>query len=390
MKVLYIHQHFTTYAEGGSSRSYYLAKALVEKGIGVELITCHNHVQYETSTVDGIKVHYLPIYYDNAQGFLGRGKSFLNFVIQATKLALTLPNLTICYAVSTPLTTGIIALYLKYKRQIPYYFEVGDLWPLAPIQMGAISNPLLKKSLFALERKIYQQAEKIIALSPSIREAILQVVPKHQVYLVPNMSDCDFFTNTLKQPIVEQQFSVENKFVVTYFGTVGKANHLQYLLDIAEFCQSKTDQVAFFIVGKGAELSKLKSIAQKRRLTNVQFIDHMAKAELRDFLTVTDAVYISFAKKPVLETGSPNKFFDALAAGKLCIVNMGGWISQLISQEKCGFYADPDSPTSFYEQLSPFLQNRALLTIYQRNARHMAETQFSRSLITQKFTQLFM
>ena len=113
MKIIYIHQYFKTYSDGGSSRSYYLAKALTDNGYEVEMITSHNEPFYKKVNIEGITVHYLPVYYDNAYGFIGRVRSFLNFVIKAYRLALSIKNAHLCYATSTPLTVGIIALLLK-------------------------------------------------------------------------------------------------------------------------------------------------------------------------------------------------------------------------------------------------------------------------------------
>ncbi|MES2733792.1 MAG: glycosyltransferase family 4 protein [Bacteroidota bacterium] len=388
MKILYIHQHFCTLAEGGSTRSYYLAKALVDAGMSVDLITRHNQPTYTVKSINGIHVHYLPIYYDNVQGFLGRIFSFLKFILLAYNAARKIPNISICYAVSTPLTTGIIALLLKCFHRIPYYFEVGDLWPLAPVQMGVIRNALLKKMLFALERKIYQQADKMIALSPGIRNGIEQAVAGKKIYLIPNIADCEFFHMEEKKGLLEKKFGVEGNFVITYFGTIGKANHLKYLLDAARACLF-SDKVRFLIVGKGAELLLLQQLADAYQLNNLQFLPHADKYALRDILQVTDAVYISFASLPVLETGSPNKFFDALASGKLCIVNFKGWIKELTENEQCGLYIDPSKPDCFYEHIQPFLLNSSLLLTYQKHARKLAEAQFSRTLLTQKFTDLF-
>jgi len=44
---------------------------------------------------------------------------------------------------TTPLTVGLLALIIKRKRKIPFYFEGGDLWPEAAVQMGIIRNPVL-------------------------------------------------------------------------------------------------------------------------------------------------------------------------------------------------------------------------------------------------------
>ena len=388
MKIIYIHQHFSTLAEGGSTRSYYLAKALVEAGMPVELITRHNQPTYEVKTVEGIRVHYLPVHYDNAQGFNGRVWSFLKFVILAYRTARRIPDVHLCYAVSTPLTTGLIALGLRRFGRIPYCFEVGDLWPLAPVQMGVIRNPLLKRLLFALEKKIYREAMGIVALSPDIRDGIAQVVPGKRIHLIPNVADCDFFQMEEKKPALEETFGVTGKLVVTYFGTLGRANRLEYLLAAARSCQAASVDVAFLIVGKGAELPKLQRLAAAYALQNLRFLPHADKYALRDVLNVTDAVYISFASFPVLATGSPNKFFDALAAGKLCLVNFGGWIRELVEREQCGRYVNPEKPETFYAQLQSFLRDPSRLAFYQRNARTLAETRFSRRLLTQQFIEV--
>jgi len=175
--------------------------------------------------------------------------------------------------------------------------------------------------------------------------------------------------------------------VITYFGTIGKANQLDYLLEAAVQCQSQ--QVAFLVVGKGAELPRLQQRAAAYSLQNLQFLPHCDKYALRSILNVTDAVYISFARIPVLETGSPNKFFDALAAGKICLVNFGGWIRELVESQVCGKYTDPEQPGSFYAAIEPFLLDPALKNRYQENARQLAEEHFSRTLLTEQFASLF-
>lgn len=389
MNIVYIHQHFSTLTEGGSTRSYYLAKALSDAGHRVEMITRHNQKAYAAQWIDGIRVHYLPVYYDHTQGFAGRVYSFLKFVVLAYRTARKISGVNVCYAVSTPLTTGILALCLHYFHRIPYYFEVGDLWPLAPVQMGVIRNPLLQKCLFALERKIYRNARKIVALSPGIREGIERAAPGKEIHLIPNMADLEFFRMEAKQRALEIRYGVENKFVVTYFGTIGKANFLEALLEAARYCQGQDDTVAFLIVGKGAELPRLQQLASNYALRNLRFLPHADKFALRDVLNVTDAVYISFAQVPVLETGSPNKFFDALALGKICLVNFHGWIRQLVEDRRCGIYVAPEKPATFYANIQPFLADPALKTTYQQNARQLAEEEFSRTRLSEKFVALF-
>ena len=379
MHILYIHQYFKTPEEGGAIRSYYLAKGLVDAGHTVTMLTTHSGPKYKKMFVDGIHVHYLPVPYHQSMGSLARIKAFLTFVWMVCKKAPLFKQADVCYVTSTPLTAGLIGLYMRRQYKIPFYFEVRDLWPEAPIQMKIVTGRIVQRLLYRLEKRIYQRAKALVALSPGIEQYIRRVVPHQSVHLIPNMSDCRFFSKSERNAYHEKQFSVEGKFVVTYFGSMGRVNHLEYFVDAARACQQKQlNEVQFLMVGDGSELDRIKAYAQQLNLGNIQFIPHQNKYGLLSVLNITDAAYVSFADYPVLETNSPNKYFDALAAGKLCITNTRGWIADMVEECQCGFYTSPQHPEGFVTQLAPFVNDRELLASYQSNSRALGEQQFER------------
>lgn len=379
MHILYIHQYFKTPEEGGAIRSYYLAKGLVDAGHKVTMLTSYPGTKYKKMFVDGIHVHYLPVPYQQSMGKFARLRAFLTFVWLACRKAPRFKKADLCYLTSTPLTVGLVGLYLRRQFRMPFYFEVRDLWPEAPVQMQLIKSKLAQRVLYRLEKQIYEQANALVALSPGIEQYIRRIVPQKPVYLIPNMADCRFFSKSERNVYHEKQFEVENKFVVTYFGAMGRVNHLEYFLDAARACQQKQlRDVQFLMVGEGSELDRIKAYAQRLNLGNVRFIPHQNKYGLLSVLNITDAAYVSFADLPVLQTNSPNKFFDALAAGKLCITNTRGWTADLVEEHHCGFYAAPHRPEEFVARLAPFVNDRQLLDTYQTNARLMGEQQFER------------
>lgn len=387
-RILYIHQYFKTPQEGGAIRSYYLAKGLVEKGFEVEMLTSHNEAIYTKANIDGINVHYLPVRYKNEMGFIQRIWSFIKFVRLAKKYAKNIENVDKAYITSTPLTVGAIGLWLKRKRNIPYIFEVRDLWPTAPIELGAVKGAPLKKYLYNLEKKIYRESEKVVALSPGMRDWIKKVCPEKEVFMIPNMADCEFFKKELKDPKLVEFYHANTPFVITYLGSIGKSNHLEFLLDIAQESKKQHLNIDFKIVGHGSQLSQIKLNAYLKKLSNVEFIGHQNKEGVRRILNVTDATYVSFADIPVLATNSPNKMFDSLASGKLTIVNSQGWTKELVEQYKCGFYADPNSPKEFIDKLKPFLSEKEKLEAYKNNAREIAEKLYSKRLQIEKIAKV--
>ncbi|WP_224999976.1 glycosyltransferase family 4 protein [Cesiribacter sp. SM1] len=380
MRILYLHQYFKTPEEGGAIRSYYVGKALAARGHQVLMLTSWNGPVEKREQIAGMEVHYLPVPYDNAMGFGRRIQAFVQYLWLARQRIDELMPADLVYATSSPLTIGLLALYAHRRYKVPYLFEVRDLWPEAPIQMGAIRNPLLIKSLRALEKQIYLQAAVVVALSPGIADGIKKLHPGAAVHMAPNMADCEFFRPVPKPAALVKAWGLEGKFVVSYTGAAGATNHLEYLLAAAKACQCAQLPVHFLIAAAGSELERLKQEAAA--LNNLSFMPFGGKEQVRDYLAVSDASYTSFGPQPILQTNSPNKLFDAMAAAKLCVVNTSGWLKELVEQQQCGFYAPGDKPSEFTEKLHPYLQESRLLEQAQANARHTAETMFSRSTVT--------
>jgi glycosyltransferase involved in cell wall biosynthesis len=389
MKILILHQHFNTPKKGGAIRSYYLAKALVDRGIKVVVITAHNENHYKKEITEGIDVHYLPVSYDNRFGFAARSWSFLKYVKGVVELAGQFKDFNYCYAISVPLTVGLAAMWIKKRYKIPFIFEVGDLWPDAPIQMEFVKNYVFSEALYFLEKSIYKSAHSVVALSPAIQSAIEKKVPGKKVHLIPNMADCEFYKPERKDPALEARFQVQNKFVVSYIGAVGVANGLDYFLECANAVRKAQLPIHFFICGDGALVERLKKNAQQLSLANLTFLEFTNRKGVQELLNVTDASFICYKQVPILETGSPNKFFDGLAAGKLIIINFGGWIRKEIEENQCGIYCNPQQPTEFVKNISDFLYEGGLLNRAQVASRKVGEDRYSRNLLSERFYTLF-
>lgn len=388
MKVLLLHQHFNTPATGGALRSYYLAKALTERNIDVAVITGHNGDGYKHENIEGIEVHYLSVPYHNRFGFWKRSLSFLRYNLGAVRLAGKIKDVKICYAISVPLTIGIAAYWIKLRYGIKYIFEVGDLWPEAPIQMGFINNYFFKQFLYQLEKFTYNHASSVVALSPAIKSSIEKKAPRKKVHLISNMADTEFYRPESKARMLLDKLGVPLKFVVSYIGAVGLANGLDFYLECARASQKKGLSVHFILCGDGALLDYFKRIAKLHELQNFSILPFQDRQGVKEVMNVTDATFICYKALPVLETGSPNKYFDGLAAGKLIAINFGGWIREEIENKNCGIFVDPRYPSDFVTKIEPFVLDAEKLRQCQQASRLLAETKYSRELLSEKFAEI--
>lgn len=390
MKILYLHQYFKTPAEPGGTRSYWMAKELIKNGHEVIIITSKdlNGEKKEMVTIDGIQVIYLNEAYDQNMSVFRRLKAFLNFVWKSTLVANKQKHIDFVIATSTPLTIGIPALFLKWSKNTPYVFEVRDLWPEVPIQMGAIKNPFLKWLTRKFEKTIYENAEHVIALSPGMREGVMKYVPKEKTSMVPNMAKKDEFWPREKNVDLEKRLGLNPKsFKVIHFGALGLANGADAIVESAKRLKDD-DSIEFLFVGGGATEEQLKEECLINDLENVKFLGRFNMEDTSEIVNLSDVSMVSFKDLPILYTNSPNKFFDSLSAGKPIIVNSAGWTKNIVEEYNCGYYVNPNHPQELVDKIIYLRENPDKLKSLGKNARKLAELKFDKSILTRKFIEV--
>ena len=389
--ILYIHQYFKTPSEAGGTRSYWLAKKLVDSGFNVTLYTTSDNLNEKKviKIVDGIKVVYIKLPYSQRMNISQRLYSFLNFMFKASFFALKEKNIDLIFATSTPLTVGFPALVLKKIKKIPYIFEVRDLWPEVPIQMGGLKNKLLQKLAIFFEKTIYKNAKYIIALSPGMYDGVIKYVSSNKVSMIPNMSKIDEFwprRNNLK--LVNKLGLKDSSFKIIHFGALGLANGIGSIIETAKLLKDNSSIEFVFIGGGSLEKSLIKQ-CKKYNLTNVHFLGKFNMKETSEIVNFCDISMVSFLNIPILYTNSPNKLFDSLSAGKPIIVNSAGWTKDLVEKNKCGYYVNPSTHQELEEKILFLKENPEIVHEMGKNSRKLAEDVYDISLLTNQFLDIF-
>lgn len=402
MRVLYYHQFFSTRAGSAGTRSYELARALVERGHEV-LVVCGEHDRgalglsevevgatgATRGVVCGIEVIALPLHYSNTQNLVQRTRNFLGFALRGVQIALREPH-DLLFATSTPLTAGIPGIVERLLgRRSQFVFEVRDLWPELPRALG-VTNPLLLGGMELLEWLSYRCAHRCIGLSPGIVDGIRKRGPRGQaIELIPNGCDLDLFEPRLRRPIHELGLPgiVKGDFVAGFTGAHGIANGLDAVLDAAEVLRGRgRGDIKFALVGDGAEKARLQRLASERGLCNVLFLPLMPKTQLATVTASLDVGLQLLKNVPAFYYGtSPNKFFDYLAAGLCVLTNYPGWIADLVREHEAGVAVPPDDPVAFADALEVLQREPERRASFGRNARQLGEAEFSRERLADRF-----
>lgn len=387
MNILYIHQYFLTPQEPGGTRSYWLAQELIKNGHQVTMLTSSSKFEEDVKelSVDGIHVIYLKEGYDQNMSIARRLKAFVSFMYKSSKIGMQQQGLDLVIATSTPLTVGIPALVLKWFKKVPYIFEVRDLWPEVPIQMGAIKNKLIITATRFLEKTIYKNANHVIALSPGMQDGVVKYIPRENTTMISNMAKMDEFWPREKN--VNMMLSLGlgiDTFKVIHFGSLGLANGTHTIIETAKLMKD-IDDVEFLFVGGGSTELELIQEVKNSQLTNVKFLGKFPMKEVSEIVNFSDVSIISFLDLPILYTNSPNKLFDSLSAGKPIIVNSGGWTKNIAEKFKCGYYVNPQNPQELKDKVLLLKSNPDLVQRMGVNSRHLAERKYDKSILCKEF-----
>jgi glycosyltransferase involved in cell wall biosynthesis len=114
----------------------------------------------------------------------------------------------------------------------------------------------------------------------------------------------------------------------------------------------------------------------------------VAKAEVVAFFGACDLAVSVFINLPELGNNSPNKVFDAFAAGRPVAVNHGGWIAELIAASGAGLVLPPDDPGGAAAAVAAFLRDRAAWSAARTAASVLARDRFDRDLLFHDFERV--
>lgn len=407
MNVLYLHQYFATRSGFTGTRSYEFSKHLLSRGHRVTMVTSGRHNTPELTVplgrdyiecdVEGIHVVPIAAAYNNplmGTGMAGwrRMLEFHQFARLATRVGKRLPRPDVVFATHTPLTIGLAGRDLARAFGVPFVFEVRDLWPTALINIGALRNPLAIWYLRRMERSIYRAADHIVALSPGMKRGVLDsgVVPDEKVTVIPNGCDLGLFRPDVDGTAVRTRLGLGDRFVATYFGAMGRANGLDYVLDAAKVLQDRGDnRILLVLHGDGGERSRLQQRSAELKLGNVVFSAPVPdKAAVAEIVAASDVCLTIYACTNQETTWSPNKMFDAMAAGRPVFINVPGWLRETVEQNGCGRYVDPQRPVALADELTRLSQDPALCAEMGRRSRATAEREFAREVLADRLVRV--
>jgi glycosyltransferase involved in cell wall biosynthesis len=356
MNILLINHYAGSTRHGMEFRPFYLAREWVRSGHKVQIVAAsYSHIRAIqpkpdgaalVEDIEGVAYHWYvtPAYEGNGAG---RVKNMLAFLAalwcDARRVAQDFkPNVVI--ASSTYPMDIWPARRIAKLANAKLVFEVHDLWPLSPMELGGMSkwHPFILW-VQAAEDYAYRHVDKVICMLPKAKEYMVsRGMAAEKFFYVPNgIDEAEWHApETLSAALQSQLDALRAKGqpLVGYAGGHGLSNALNTLLDAAKILDGKV-QVVF--VGEGPEKDALAKRITAERIGNVTMLSVIPKAAVPAFLKSIDIAYIGWHPNPLYRFGiSPNKLMDYMMAGKP-VVHCVAAGNDPVAQAGCGLTVPP-------------------------------------------------
>jgi glycosyltransferase involved in cell wall biosynthesis len=238
-------------------------------------------------------------------------------------------------------------------------YEVHDLWPLSPMELGGYSprHPFMAW-LQRAENFAYRHCDLAASLLPNTLDHMVQhgLDPGKFVY-VPNgivSSDWDI-TLPIPEHIESLLGDLRSKghAVVGYTGALGVSNAMNPFMEAMALVSDLP--VSFVIVGSGPEKEALQTRAVKAGLTNTYFFGNIPRNTVPALLHRMDFLYVGFQRQALYRFGvSPNKLYDYMMSGKPIIQGIEAG-NNPVRDAGCGLAIEPDNPEAIARAIRTLL-----------------------------------
>lgn len=310
MNILLINHYAGSDYHGMEFRPYYMGREWVDMGHKVIILGADfSHLRkknpqikedFEEEIIDGITYVWVktPEYQGNG---VGRIKNISTFMF---KLRMNYKKLADKYRPDAVIASSTYPLDIYPAHRIAkrsnakLFFEIHDLWPLTPMEIGGYSknNPAIVM-LQRAEDFAFKNCDKIISILPNADRHMKDRGFSADNYVhVPNGIIVGEKKNAPMEKTIErlQELKDEGYFLVGYTGNHSPANVLDTMIDAAK--KTTDEKIKYVLVGNGNVKNELIQYAKTSNVTNVEFLDPVLKDNMDNVLRLLDICYIGLKK----------------------------------------------------------------------------------------------
>jgi len=141
----------------------------------------------------------------------------------------------IYFIASGSLITGITGFILARVKRARFVISIQDIFPLAAVELGVLTNPRVIRFFEAMEKWVYRKADHIVVIAEGFRQNLLRKgVPEAKLSVVSNWADTDFIKPGSRENGFRNELNVGSRFTLVYSGGLTLNSNVEPMIGAAE------------------------------------------------------------------------------------------------------------------------------------------------------------
>ena len=361
-----------------------------QRGLSEEEYQEYKQKKVEMMYNNHVEVHRFAMYREGKNPVLRALRYFLISAIQFWKGIWT-KNIDLIYVASTPPTQGALAALIKIIKQVPFIYNLQDIFPDSLVGTGlARKDGLLWKIGRVVENFTYRNADKIIVISQDFKKNIMaKGVPEDKIVVVYNWVDQNAVVDVPREEnVLFDRYGLDkSKFYITYNGNIGLTQNMDMLLEVAKALEANED-IHFVLVGNGAYLEQVKQIIKDRNLGNVTLLPFQPYEEISHVFSLGD-VSLVISKPGVGANSVPSKTWSIMSASRPVLANFDeNELKSIVENNNCGIFTKAGDKVAFTDAILKLYNDRELCREMGRNGRKFVMENLTKEVGTQKYVEV--
>lgn len=301
-----------------------------------------------------IPVTRVPVYPSHDRSAIRRVLSYGSFALSSgTVGAALVRGADVVHVYQGPPTLAFPAMVLKWLRGMPFVYDIQDLWPESVSASGMMDNAQLLKVVEAWCQLAYDQASRIVVLSPGFKSTLIdRGVPAEKIDVVMNWCEEAHIQPGPLNEALRRELGLADRFVVLFAGGLGTVQGLDTVLDAAARLRDSAPRTVVAFMGSGVERDRLEARGAEMGLGNVRFLPRQPIEAVGEFLAAADALLIHLRDDPIFRVTIPQKTQAYLAAGRPIVIGVAGDAARLVTAAGAGIACAPGDAGGLAEAIA--------------------------------------
>ena len=334
--------------------------------------------------IDGVDVRRTWVYAATGRAARARLLNYCSFALTALAVLLFARRPDVLFVEAQPLPLGIVALFMKYVRGVPYIYNVPDLQVDVAREMGFLRKRLLLRFAEAAENLFLKKAWNVSTVTHHFIEHFeSRGVPVDRITFLPNGADTEFLQPREPNSEYLADWQLHGKKAFVYVGTHAYYHGLDTVIAAAEML--KTDpEIKIVMIGDGPERERIRGLAHAKNLDNIVFA-RVPYERTDQLYSVAYAALATLRDVPVAKGMRLSKVFPALSCGVPVIYSGEGEAADLLAFHNCGVTAPPEDAAALARAMRFLARNPRVRQKLGTNGRRLVETDYSWATIVERW-----